>query len=144
MFLKYVNLSIYTKKYGVIWSILSEYFNFFYSFRHRCLFIRFSDILNHFYKRNFRSFLLFHKDFLCYQFFQLWIFFWILTQTLFRTCVNAGDRLWIISGHNHGGYQLPAMDMDMLQLPMEDMLLSATDMTLFNTDMDRHLPECSP
>ena len=31
---------------------------------------------------------------------------------------------------------LPAMDMDML--------LSATDMTLLNTDMDRPLPECSP
>ena len=40
--------------------------------------------------------------------------------------------------------QLPAMDMDMLQLPMADMLLSATDMTLLNMDMDRPLPECSP
>ena len=28
------------------------------------------------------------------------------------------------------GRLLPAMDMDMLQLPMADMLLSATDMTL--------------
>ena len=36
------------------------------------------------------------------------------------------------------------MDMDMLQLPMADMLLSATDMTLLNMDMDRPLPECSP
>ena len=58
--------------------------------------------------------------------------------------MNAGDRLWIISRHNHGGYQLPAMDMDMLQLPMEDMLLSAMDMTLLNMDMDMPLPECSP
>ena len=41
------------------------------------------------------------------------------------------------------GRPLPAMDMDMLQLPMADMLLSATDMTLLNMDMDRPLPECS-
>ena len=86
--------------------------------------------------------------------------------------MNAGDRLWIISGHDHGGFAapmtfqlvdrppkvpsmvdmltiamgrlLPAMDMDMLQLPMADMLLSATDMTLLKMDMDRPLPECSP
>ena len=36
------------------------------------------------------------------------------------------------------GRLLLAMDMDMLQLPMADMLLSATDMTLLNMDMDRH------
>ena len=36
------------------------------------------------------------------------------------------------------------MDMDMLQLPMADMLLSATDMILLNMDMDKPLPECSP
>ena len=42
------------------------------------------------------------------------------------------------------GRLLPAMDMDMLQLPMADMLLSAMDMTLLNMDMDRPLPECSP
>ena len=41
------------------------------------------------------------------------------------------------------GRLLPAIDMDMLQLPMADMLLSATDMTLLNMDMDRPLPECS-
>ena len=41
------------------------------------------------------------------------------------------------------GRLLLAMDMDMLQLPMADMLLSATDMTLLNMDMDRPLPECS-
>ena len=40
------------------------------------------------------------------------------------------------------GRLLPAMDM--LQLPMADMLLSATDMTLLNIDRDRPLPECSP
>ena len=57
--------------------------------------------------------------------------------------MNAGDRLWIISGHDHVDMQLPAMDMDMVQLPMADMLLSATDMTLLNMDMDRPLPECS-
>ena len=34
------------------------------------------------------------------------------------------------------------MDMDILQLPMADMLLSAMDMPLLNTDMDRPLPEC--
>ena len=37
------------------------------------------------------------------------------------------------------GRLLPAMDMDMLQLPM---LLSAMDMPPLNTDMDRPLPEC--
>ena len=42
------------------------------------------------------------------------------------------------------GRLLPAMDMDMLQLPMADTLFSATDMTLLNMDMDRPLPECSP
>ena len=42
------------------------------------------------------------------------------------------------------GRLLLAMDMDMFQLPMADMLLSATDMTLLNIDMDRPLPECSP
>ena len=36
-----------------------------------------------------------------------------------------------------------AMDMDMLQPPMADMLLSAMDMTLLNMDMDMPLPECS-
>ena len=41
------------------------------------------------------------------------------------------------------GRLLPAMDMDMFQLTMADMLLSATDMPLLNTDMDRPLPECS-
>ena len=41
------------------------------------------------------------------------------------------------------GRPLLAMDMDMLQLHMADMLLSATDMTLLNMDMDRPLPECS-
>ena len=41
------------------------------------------------------------------------------------------------------GSLLLAMDMDMLQLPMVNMLLSATDMTLLNMDMDRPLPECS-
>ena len=41
------------------------------------------------------------------------------------------------------GRLLLAMDMDMLQLPMEDMLLSATDITLLNMDMDKSLPECS-
>ena len=30
----------------------------------------------------------------------------------------------------------------MLKLPMADMLLSAMDMTILNTDMDRPLPEC--
>ena len=33
---------------------------------------------------------------------------------------------------------------DMPQLPMVDMLLSAKDMTLLDMDMDRPLPECSP
>ena len=42
------------------------------------------------------------------------------------------------------GRLLPAMDMDMLQLPMGDMYLQATDMTFLNMDMDRPLPECSP
>ena len=42
------------------------------------------------------------------------------------------------------GRLLPAMDMNMLQLPMADMLLSAMDMTLLKMDMDRPLPECSP
>ena len=37
------------------------------------------------------------------------------------------------------GRLLPAMDMDMLQLPMADMLLSAMDMPLLNMDMDRPL-----
>ena len=41
------------------------------------------------------------------------------------------------------GRLLPAMDMDMLQHPMADMLLSAMDMTLLNMDMDRPLPEYS-
>ena len=41
------------------------------------------------------------------------------------------------------GGLLLAMDMDMLQLPMEDMFLSAMDMTLLNIDMDMPLPECS-
>ena len=41
------------------------------------------------------------------------------------------------------GKLLLAMDMDMLQLPMADMLLSATDITLLNMDMDRPLPEFS-
>ena len=41
------------------------------------------------------------------------------------------------------GRLLPAMDMDMLQLPMADMLLSAMDMTLLNMYMDRPLQECS-
>ena len=41
------------------------------------------------------------------------------------------------------GRLLLAMDMDMLQLPMADMLLSATDMTLLNMDMDMDIPECS-
>ena len=41
------------------------------------------------------------------------------------------------------GRILLAMDMDMLQLPMADMLLSATDMILLIMDMDRPLPECS-
>ena len=40
------------------------------------------------------------------------------------------------------GRLLSAMDMDMLQLPMADMLLSAMDMTLLNMDLDRPLPEC--
>ena len=70
---------------------------------------------------------------------------------------EVSPRLWIISGHDHGGYAapnngnghdlptmpsmvdmltitmsrlLPAIDMDMLHFPMADMLLSATDMTL--------------
>ena len=38
------------------------------------------------------------------------------------------------------GRLLTAMDMDMLQLPMADMLFSAIDMPLLNTDMDRPLP----
>ena len=42
------------------------------------------------------------------------------------------------------GRLLPAMDINMFQLPMPDMLLLATDMTLLNIDMDRPLPECSP
>ena len=42
------------------------------------------------------------------------------------------------------GRLLPAMDMDVLQLPIADMLLSAMDMTLLNMDMDRPLPECLP
>ena len=41
------------------------------------------------------------------------------------------------------GRLLLAMDMDMLQLPMADMLLSAMDMTLLKMDMDWPLPECS-
>ena len=41
------------------------------------------------------------------------------------------------------GRLLLAMDIDMLQLPMADMLLSATDMTVLNMDMDRPLPECA-
>ena len=41
------------------------------------------------------------------------------------------------------GRLLPAMDMDMLQLPMVDMLLSPTDIALLNMDLDRPLPECS-
>ena len=41
------------------------------------------------------------------------------------------------------GGLLLAMDMNMLQLPMADMLLSATDMTLLNMDMDKSLPERS-
>ena len=41
------------------------------------------------------------------------------------------------------GRLLLAMDMDMLQLPMADMLLSARNMTHLNMDMDRPLPECS-
>ena len=41
------------------------------------------------------------------------------------------------------GRLLLAMDMDMLQLPMVDMLLSAMDMTLLKMDMDWPLPECS-
>ena len=93
--------------------------------------------------------------------------------------MNTGCLLWIISGHNHCGYDstsygghaslsygydppqygygeastrmltiamgrlLLAMDMDMLQLSMADMFLSATDMTLLNMDIDMPLPECS-
>ena len=93
--------------------------------------------------------------------------------------MNAGGRLWIISGHDHHGYASTsyggyaslsygydppqygygyastrmltiamgglflAMDMDMLQLSMVDMFLSATDMTLLNMGMDVPLPECS-
>ena len=38
---------------------------------------------------------------------------------------------------------LLAMDMDMLQLPMADIFLSATDMTFLNMDMDMLLPERS-
>ena len=30
---------------------------------------------------------------------------------MFRTCLNAGDWLWIISGHDHGDMQLPVMEM---------------------------------
>ena len=45
-----------------------------------------SDILNYFYKKK------------PYK----------LTKTLFRTCVNAGDQLWIISRHDHGGYAAPS------------------------------------
>ena len=41
------------------------------------------------------------------------------------------------------GRLLPAMDNDMLQLPMAYMLFSAMAMTLLNMDMDRPLPECS-
>ena len=41
------------------------------------------------------------------------------------------------------GGLLLAMDMDMLQLPMADMFLSATDMTFLNMDMDMLLPERS-
>ena len=41
------------------------------------------------------------------------------------------------------GRLLLAVDMDMLQLPMADMSLSAMDMTFFNMDMDMHLPERS-
>ena len=41
------------------------------------------------------------------------------------------------------GRLLPAMDMNILpELPMVDILLSAMDMPLLNTDMDRPLPEC--
>ena len=40
------------------------------------------------------------------------------------------------------GWLLPAMDIDMLQFPMADMILSAMDMPLLNTDMDRPLTEC--
>ena len=82
----------------------------FYSLRHRCdvFNIIFSNILSHIYRRNFISFILFHRSFfvcVCYQFiFSCDFFCWLLTQTLFRICVNAGGRLWINSGHDHYGY----------------------------------------
>ena len=41
------------------------------------------------------------------------------------------------------GGLLLAMDMDMLQLPMADMSLSATYMTFLNMEMDMLLPERS-
>ena len=83
--------------------ILSEILRQFYSFRHRCFFFYpFSDIFSQVYKRNLINFLLLHS-FCVISFFLIW-FYWSLTQTLFRTCVNAGGRLWITSRHPHHGY----------------------------------------
>ena len=72
-------------------------------------------------------------------------------------CVNAGDRLWITSGHNHGGYastsyggyaslsygyEPPSNGYGYASTSYGGLLLSAMDMPLLKTDMDRPLPEC--